>query len=358
METAQRMWGDEYEIVVTTHLNTDNLHNHMVVNSVSFKTGRKFENHISDHYKLREISDQICRERGKSVLENSNFYGGEKGAFWVHKSGGLTHRDILKRDVESVLEYSKTPEDFERRLKALGYQFIRSNDQYKHLSIKAPDWKRPIRLDRLGYTKNVINARLEKHRQDEYFYIVQNKHPAYKPKQYPLLELERRLEYEIDHSRDAVVVLVDAVFYIILQLLLLIHERNAQQERCQPLSPSIRMEVTKLHQIQKEYLLLADNDIHSAQELLSFMDDISGEIKGMEEERQHYRNLLRRPKTPEVEVDLKQKCKDLSEKIKPLRDKLRTASSITERYPKLQKLLETEYQMEKDARNKERNRGR
>ena len=52
METARRMWGDTYEIVVTTHLNTDNVHNHFVVNSVSFKTGRKFENHISDHYKL------------------------------------------------------------------------------------------------------------------------------------------------------------------------------------------------------------------------------------------------------------------------------------------------------------------
>lgn len=43
IETARRMWGDDYEIVVTTHLNTANLHNHIVVNSVSFRTGRKFE---------------------------------------------------------------------------------------------------------------------------------------------------------------------------------------------------------------------------------------------------------------------------------------------------------------------------
>ena len=51
IETAKRMWSDDYEIVVTTHLNTANLHNHIVVNSVSFRTGRKFENHISDHYR-------------------------------------------------------------------------------------------------------------------------------------------------------------------------------------------------------------------------------------------------------------------------------------------------------------------
>ena len=77
METVRRMWGDEYQIVVTTHLNTENVHNHIVVNSVSFKTGRKFENHVSDHYRLREISDAICAARGKSVLKVASFYACE-----------------------------------------------------------------------------------------------------------------------------------------------------------------------------------------------------------------------------------------------------------------------------------------
>ena len=85
LETAKRMWGNDYEIVVTTHLNTDNLHNHIVVNSVSFRTGRKFENHISDHYKLREISDAVCREHGKSVLAPSKFTNSRKKDYWVHK---------------------------------------------------------------------------------------------------------------------------------------------------------------------------------------------------------------------------------------------------------------------------------
>lgn len=79
VETAKKIWGDEYEIVVTTHLDKQHhLHNHFVVNSVSFRTGRKFENHISDHYRLREISDAICKDRGKSVLENAPFYNSKK----------------------------------------------------------------------------------------------------------------------------------------------------------------------------------------------------------------------------------------------------------------------------------------
>ena len=125
METARRMWGDEYQIVVTTHLNTENVHNHIVVNSVSFKTGRKFENHVSDHYKLREISDAICAARGKSVLKEASFYGSEKGAYWAHQRGQLTHRDILRRDVDEAIAHCATYNSFARYLRGLGYEFRR-----------------------------------------------------------------------------------------------------------------------------------------------------------------------------------------------------------------------------------------
>ena len=336
MKTARRMWGNDYEIVITTHLNTNNLHNHIVVNSVSFKTGRKFENHISDHYKLREISDAVCMEHNKSILKDAPFYGGEKGAYWIHKSGGMTHLDILKADIEEVLKYSRKYDDMIYRLRALGYQLDRTDDRYQHLTVKAKDWKRPIRLDSIGYTREVIEARFEKHYENLYFFQIQNAHPRYKPKEYPLLKLEHELDFEITHSHDTVVVLVDVLFYIILQLLMLAKDENAHEQRRQPLSPSIRMEVSKLDQIQKEYLLLADNHIHSAEELSAFMGDISGQIQSLEQERQDYRNQIRRCNSPETEITLKQKSKDLSAKLEPLRKQLRTANSITERYPKLQ----------------------
>ena len=48
-ETARRMWGDKYQVLVTVHLNTDNLHCHFVVNPCSFVDGQKFKNKIGDH---------------------------------------------------------------------------------------------------------------------------------------------------------------------------------------------------------------------------------------------------------------------------------------------------------------------
>ena len=67
------MWGAKYQVVVTTHLNTDNIRNHFVINSVSFVDGRKFRNGIGDRLELRKISDTICAARNKSVIQSHKF---------------------------------------------------------------------------------------------------------------------------------------------------------------------------------------------------------------------------------------------------------------------------------------------
>ena len=121
--TARKMWGDRYQVLVTVHLNTDNVHCHFVVNPVSYKDGVKFKNKIGDHKELRRVSDEICREHGLSVLENSNFYGGHKKDYWRHKSGKKTHRDYLREDVEYCLSFATSPREFENQLYALGYKW-------------------------------------------------------------------------------------------------------------------------------------------------------------------------------------------------------------------------------------------
>ena len=353
LETAIRMWGKEYEIVVTTHLNTDNLHNHIVVNSVSFRTGRKFENHISDHYKLREISDAVCLERGKSVLPPSKFTGSRKKDYWVHKNGGLTHRYILKRDIESILPYCGNMDDIERRLVSLGYQFPRRRD-YEHISIIAPGWKRAIRLDSLGYTNDVLRKRIYENRSNERFYVLRNNNPPFRPKVYPLLILEKKLDFEITHSKDTAVVLVDVLFYILLQLLNLTRDEQELQRGNQPLSPSIRQSLTIEKKLLSEYAFLKNNDLHSTEDILNFMDNRTDEIASLEAERQKIRNSNRRPKSDEERQTKNTAARELSKKLKPLRKELKLAESALERYPQVWELLKTE----RDAEIKSRNRNR
>lgn len=67
---AQELWGGRFEVVVATHLDKAHLHNHFVVNSVSFADGRRFHRDAACYRAMREASDELCREHGLSVVES------------------------------------------------------------------------------------------------------------------------------------------------------------------------------------------------------------------------------------------------------------------------------------------------
>ena len=341
METARRMWGDDYEIVVTTHLNTDNIHNHIVVNSVSFRTGRKFENHISDHYRLREISDAVCQEYGKSVLKNAKFYGGEKGAYWVHKDGGMTHRDILRRDIDEVLSKVSIYRHFFEYLENLGYE-VRGDVDSPNLSVIAEGWQRPVRLKSLGpkYTPEAIKERLLKNLDDRnlYWIAIPERSRA------PLLIIEYHLRQA--GKMDG----LQLTFAIFMELLKICTGNNLVAENKHlPLSPLLREEVRKLDKYIEDYKLLCDCHIDTAEELFTFREDIDAQIDQLKAEREHIRNKIRR--APESKkLELKLQAKAVTQKIDPLRKQQRSAKRIAERSaPKVENLLAMERQQETEV---------
>ena len=346
METARRMWGDDYEIVVTTHLNTDNIHNHMVVNSVSFRTGRKFENHVSDHYRLREISDAVCQEYGKSVLKNAKFYGGEKGAYWVHKNGGMTHRDILRRDIDEALSKVSTYRAFFEYLEGLGYE-LRGNVESPNLSVIAEGWQRPVRLKSLGakYTPDAIyDQMMRNQRKPELFWIAM---PV--SKRMPLL----RIEYSMRQAgrMDG----LQLTFAIFTELLKICTGNNLAENENLPLSPLLREEVRKLDKYIEDYKLLCDCHIDTAEELFAFREDVAVQIDQLKVQREHIRNKIRR--APEAEkTELKLQAKAVTQKMEPLRKQQRIAKRIAERIPKIETLLAMERQQETEfTRTRTRN---
>ena len=68
---AEEMWGDRFEVVVSTHLNTNHYHNHFVINSVSFKDGKRYYDKRETYAELRRLSDSLCEEYGLSVLKET-----------------------------------------------------------------------------------------------------------------------------------------------------------------------------------------------------------------------------------------------------------------------------------------------
>ena len=349
IETARRMWGDAYEILVTTHLNTDNAHNHIVVNSVSFKTGKKFGNHVKDHYRLREISDEICRGYCLSVLEGSNVYGGEKGAYWVHKAGKQTHRDVLKQDLEDCLQYAFTWNSFLSELCSVGYSY----DPMRH-SIKAEGWKRAVRLERMGYSKENIMKRLDRNLYAGGAVQRWNSHTSYRPRRYPLLDLAEQLSFSVLHTHDLGKMAIDLAFLVLICLLTGGQEKEGKQSR--PLSPALRAELSKLEQHQEAHRLLTERDIHSVEELSSFIETTESTIRALEQQRQSCRNHLRREKPPEETAIYKGRIAEITQVLTIQRRYLRTAIRIREDAERMKELLETERQMEQQALQRSRDR--
>lgn len=347
VETARRVWGERFQVIVTTHLNTENIHNHFVINSVSFKDGKKFRNQIGDRHELRKISDEICKEHGKSVLEGAPFYGGEKDDYWVHQSGRKTHRDILKEDIEYCLQYSKTPDTFIMQLKGLGYELDESR-----MSVKAKGWKKAIRLKSLSFDTNLINNCLEKNYYDDNFWLKWNEHLPKRPKYFPLESELRRLEFSLDHVYKTETILVDTVLYILISIIT-IAMKTADWIL---LSPDIRAAARDIKDYVHFYNVLKGNNIKTRQELLTEISSAKAELKLFEERRDKLSNKIRRATNNNDKNEYKELRKDISRQMKPIRERLRTLQKIDEKAEIAYGLLRTEHRLEKEALRRERNR--
>ena len=339
--TARRMWGDKYQVLVTVHLNTDNLHCHFVVNPVSFKDGTKFQNKIGDHKELRRVSDEICREHGLSVLENSNFYGGHKKDYWRHKSGKKTHRDYLREDVEYCLTFATTPREFESQLFALGYTL----DPVR-FSVKAKHWERSVRLDKIGFSKEVIQEQLDENAINRFRLFTLEYKPPYRPKKFPLEDEMRKLEFSIDHSYDAATVLVDTIFFIIITVI----QIAAELADVMLLSPDLRAAEKDLKELISDYHFLKENDIHTVSDLQANIDESKAQLSDLERERKTLGNRIRRPKSSEDKNQNKDCRKEISKQMKPVRERLRRSEKILEKSPHLYELLKQEHELERKAR--------
>lgn len=341
IETARQMWGAKYQVVVTTHLNTDNIHNHFVINSVSFVDGKKFRNGIGDRLELRKISNAICAARNKSVIQSHKFYSNKK-EYWIRNSGKLTHRDMLRRDVDEALSKCCSFKEFEYYLKTLGYRFER-DFRYEHPSVIADGWQRAVRISSLGkqYTREAMREKLiDNQRKPELYALVTPKW-----KRSPLLSFEYQLRQA--QRKDTVTLF----FELFIEILKLCTGSNIQETDNRPLSPMMRAEVQKLDKYIEEYKLLCDNHIESPKELLLFQEDLSDRIVALEQERYAVRLKIRRAKTPEVDAALKAQAKEITKQITPLRKQRDIARRIEEHIPRIKELLDAERNIEMKHNN-------
>lgn len=140
------MWGDRFQVVVSTHLNTKHLHNHFVINSVSFKDGYKYYSNFENTALLGKTSDELCEEYGLSVLEEKKCKSGInfENFYKKHIQESDYHKEV-KEDFDYAIKNSYTTKDFYRILESMGYNYYY---RVGKLSVRREPYKRNTRVER------------------------------------------------------------------------------------------------------------------------------------------------------------------------------------------------------------------
>lgn len=163
---ARRLFGDRYEVVIGTHLDKAHLHNHVVVNSVSFVDGKKYHSSPGSYYfDVRGISDALCRENDLSTIAPQG--KGKHYAEWkAEQNGKPTIRSTIRADIDRIIGEAYTYETFLMLLRREGY-VVQNRPDRKYVTVLPQGGKRAIRLDSLGdgYTEQDIRRRLANQRE-------------------------------------------------------------------------------------------------------------------------------------------------------------------------------------------------
>ena len=123
------MWGDRFEVVVSTHLNTKCIHNHFVLNSVSFKDGYKYYSNLENTALFRKTSDDICDEFGLKVLGEKECKSGINFENFYRKNLKNSEYYIFaKEDIDYAINHSWTFDEFEKRLIEMGERVSGNRD--------------------------------------------------------------------------------------------------------------------------------------------------------------------------------------------------------------------------------------
>ena len=146
VKLANEMWGDRFQVVVSTHLNTGHLHNHFVINSVSFKDGKKYYSNLTNTALLRKTSDEICEEYGLSVLKEKTCKSGINFENFYKKSTKESeYIQFAKEDLDYAINHALSIKQFENILFSMGYKYYYRAGK---LSIRKEPHKRNIRVER------------------------------------------------------------------------------------------------------------------------------------------------------------------------------------------------------------------
>lgn len=321
MKLAARLWGDRYQVIIATHLDKENhLHNHFVVNTVSFVDGIKYHRTKKDYHDMQTVSDELCREYRLSVIENPQYGKAKQYGEWrAEQEQRPTWRGLIRADMDEAIRQSMTERQFFDNLRKKGYEVKIGKD----ISVRPPGKERFVRLMRnFGEDYSLDNIRRR---------ILSQSRPERKKSEQKPTILRVRL---IGNLKTARKLTGFRTLYVHYCYLLGIFPKNCPQQNRKRLHFLLREDLLKLDTITAETRLLVRNRIDTAEQLFSYRDEAQDKIAALTAERKQLYKLQRTAAVkadPEKSAEIKDRISALSKELATLRKEVVLCNSIAER---------------------------
>lgn len=321
MKLAARLWGDRYQVIVATHLDKENhLHNHFVLNTVSFADGIKYHRTKKDYHDMQTVSDELCREYRLSVIENPQYGKAKQYGEWrAEQEQRPTWQGLIRSDIDEAIRQAMTERQFFDALRKKGYAMKLGKD----ISVRPPGKERFVRLMRNfgeDYSLDNIRRRI----------VSQSRPERKKPEQKPEI-LRARLIGSLKTARKPVSF---RALYVHYCYLLGIFPKNRPQQSRKRLHFLLREDLLKLDAITAETRLLIGHRIDTAEQLFSYRDKVSEKITVLTEKRKQLYKTQRTAAVksdPEKAAEVKAQIAALSKELAALRKEVVSCNSIAER---------------------------
>ncbi len=357
IQTAKEMWGcgspvatsdcdsnqkhrpsrqarPRFQIIVTTHLDKDHIHNHFCFNSVSFLDGRKYNYSKEERRRLMEVSDRICREHDLSIIEHP--HKAPSRPVWLdEKSGKSTRYNVYREDVREAINFSRTPYYMEDYLKRKGYI---TDFTGLHWKIRLPQYEHFTRLDTLD--ERWMPEQIRQFMGRYASFGNKRAYISYPPK----MPQEYRDWFKPFHRTSQIYRLY---LYYCYQLGVL-----PKGTEYRPTSPYLKEDLRKLDEMSEQVWYMAKWEIRTLSDLYADREKLQGEMERLTRQRTKLKNKIRRA-SPAEQENLRQEKAGVTAQITEFRRRLKLNEGIERRSVKIQDTMDRIYAGEDRAKEEQ-----
>lgn len=334
IELAQQMWGDRFEVLVSTHIDKKHYHNHFVINSVSFVDGKKYYDNKENYKKMKKMSDLLCEHYRLHVIREPMQHAQPYAGWLAEKKGDPSRRSLMKEDVDYAIAHSMDMKQFYRHLDRMGYDIKYG----KHVAIRPKKTdKRFIRLRNIDDFGNYTPERIEER-------IYEQSYVHFQSMKSEQTDIRFRFHGNLNQMRK--ITGFRALYFRYMYLLGILPKHAPHQKRVHFL---LREDLLQIDKITQEATLISKKDIKTITDLENCEGKAKKTLEDKLKERRGLYNKVRRCNEPEKKEQLQDVIHELSKEIHSLRKEVMLYEGIRFRSISIkEKLCEIQEEKERE----------